>query len=100
MSEEIIGFGREVLVQLEATSLHSVKDVTYHPINKRECYFPFEKTTSFGPYSEYDCLIDCRIESMASLCSCVPFTIPQNRSPVCNLSELQCLKKYKRKCKY
>ncbi|KAJ3643910.1 hypothetical protein Zmor_015337 [Zophobas morio] len=95
LSEQLIGISTEFLIQLETITYDAVRDVVYHPVDERKCYFPSEKQTYFGLYSESDCLMDCRMRSMAALCGCVPFMIPQNRTLVCGLSDIQCLSKYR-----
>ncbi|KYB27522.1 Pickpocket protein 28-like Protein [Tribolium castaneum] len=97
LTEQLVGLSREFYMQLETIGFRSVPEVIDYSVDKRMCYFEFEKTTAFGLYSESDCLVDCRIKSMIGLCGCVPFMIPQNRSRVCGFSDMHCLNKFRNK---
>ncbi|KAG6464572.1 hypothetical protein O3G_MSEX014609 [Manduca sexta] len=52
-------------------------------------------------YSYSACLVNCRMNSMKSLCKCTPYYMPSDaHERVCTIHDLQCLNKYKEKLTY
>ncbi|RZB39681.1 sodium channel protein Nach-like, partial [Asbolus verrucosus] len=90
--------GSENFLEIIPTTINAVEDVMNYPVDKRRCLFKSEQQTQFGIYTQSDCFVDCRLNSMMGLCQCIPFTIPwSTKSTVCTLRELPCLNKYKGK---
>ncbi|KAF5282751.1 hypothetical protein FQR65_LT02748 [Abscondita terminalis] len=82
---------------LEPQTFYSVAEVRKHPIKMRNCIFSDEVRTAFGNYSYSNCLMDCRLRSMLTLCQCVHFLMPFAKINDCTLSDLPCLSKYQDK---
>ncbi|CAG9814012.1 unnamed protein product [Phaedon cochleariae] len=96
LSEAFINAGTEALISMEFSMTKTSE--------ARRCKFQSERKTIFGPYRYSDCLVECKIRSMQSLCNCVPFTVPvleeddgTDRLPLCTLIDIPCLHKYKAK---
>lgn len=67
-------------------------------IHQRQCIFDDEKPDDFHDlYSYSACITRCRIKSVMSLCQCTPYFLPigKEEGPICLLSDLPCLNKYK-----
>lgn len=61
--------------------------------------FKDESENSIGSSTSSNCLVDCRIKSIAALCECIPFILPVQSKQfeavrVCNLLDTTCLAKY------
>lgn len=74
------------------------------PLLQRQCLFSWEEYQDYqGNYQRSDCVINCRIRSMISLCGCIPFFLPYSKNtvrengdvvPICSLEHLTCLNRY------
>ncbi|RZC33567.1 pickpocket protein 19-like, partial [Asbolus verrucosus] len=87
----------ENFVEIVPTTLTSVEDVVSYPIEKRGCFFEYERSTLLGNiYSQSDCHVDCRIVSIQAMCQCIPFMIPfSTNETVCTLADIPCLNRYR-----
>ncbi|KAF5296336.1 hypothetical protein FQA39_LY12553 [Lamprigera yunnana] len=98
----LIPVGVEIYLKLGATVVQSMPEIKKYSVTKRKCIFPEESRTMLGDkYSYSDCLLDCRIRSIMSLCECIPFTyvtaFNNLTMPQCNLLHTACLDKYQHK---
>ncbi|KAG5865679.1 hypothetical protein JTB14_020630 [Gonioctena quinquepunctata] len=91
----LVGAGTETLVDVSASLYSSSEGILRYPLEKRQCYFGFEKGTDFGEYSESDCILSCRIKAMKRLCECVPFQLSSETSYVCTLIDIPCLSQHR-----
>ncbi|VEN36620.1 unnamed protein product [Callosobruchus maculatus] len=96
LNEIIVGFNKEVLIGLRVDVCQGSSALRQLPLSLRKCMFTTDSHTSFGLYSHSDCLVDCKAQSIISLCQCIPFTIPVESDEIdaCSLIDLPCLSRY------
>uniref|UniRef100_A0A2A4K4F6 Uncharacterized protein n=1 Tax=Heliothis virescens TaxID=7102 RepID=A0A2A4K4F6_HELVI len=77
-------------------SQYPAEDILYYPEERRGCRLE-------GGGMSW-CLAQCRRDTAAALCGCVPFTLqPQaqpHEAPTCTVNELNCLNKHREKFMY
>ncbi|PNF20288.1 hypothetical protein B7P43_G14391, partial [Cryptotermes secundus] len=97
--EKLVPPKTEVFFRLEATSVYAEPIVKSFDRKQRGCLFSSELSLLFGDsYSYSDCLMNCRIRSIHTLCGCLPFYFPvRGRTRKCNLLDVPCLHKYREK---
>jgi hypothetical protein len=75
--EKLVPPRTEVFFRLQATSVYAVPSVKSFDRKQRGCIFSSEFSVLFGDsYSYSDCLMNCRIRSIHTLCRCLPFYFP------------------------
>jgi hypothetical protein len=75
--EKLVPPRTEVFFRLEATSVYAVPSILNFDRKQRGCLFPNELSALFGgSYSYSNCLMNCRIRSIHTLCKCLPFYFP------------------------
>ncbi|XP_076658777.1 sodium channel protein Nach [Halictus rubicundus] len=83
-------------VEIEAIVSYSTTNVIPYALEHRHCVFPEEMMKIRASYTYSDCIVDCKVADMLSLCNCVPFYLPNRESNrVCNLEDVPCLLQYK-----
>ncbi|EZA49292.1 Sodium channel protein Nach [Ooceraea biroi] len=94
----------ETYIDVTPASFFSTKDIEKFSFSKRKCVFPNEMRTRYSDtsYTYSDCIVDCRLHDMQSLCGCRPFYFPRRGIKdysvrVCTNADLKCLTKYKTK---
>ncbi|XP_055678211.1 sodium channel protein Nach-like [Lutzomyia longipalpis] len=95
----------ESFIQLRVIIVKALDNVHFFTEYQRGCRFPADLSKEYNRFYSYsDCLVKCRIHSLAALCGCIPFYLPRNfqdpimvSSPTCNLNHLQCLDRYRGK---
>ncbi|KAK9876129.1 hypothetical protein WA026_011246 [Henosepilachna vigintioctopunctata] len=96
--EKLVPIGVEANLELTAQSIYTVQEAKKYSIEKRNCIFKNEIRTIFGDYSQSDCIMDCKIRSVAALCECVSFMHTSAALTrfgfQCTLADLACLSKY------
>ncbi|XP_044764367.1 sodium channel protein Nach-like isoform X2 [Coccinella septempunctata] len=96
--EKLVPIGVEANLELTAQSIYTVYEAKKYSIAKRNCIFKNEVRTIFGDYSQSDCIMDCKIRSVAALCECVSFMHTKAAFSgfgyQCTLADLACLSKY------
>ncbi|RZC33568.1 glutamate receptor 2, partial [Asbolus verrucosus] len=99
LNEILIESKSENFLEIVPTTVKAVKDVLHYPVPERECLFDTERRTVVGKaYSQSDCYVECRLESILALCKCVPFKMPvSNDNTVCTLEDIPCLNRYRDK---
>nr|XP_032521529.1 sodium channel protein Nach-like [Danaus plexippus plexippus] len=89
--------------------IYSVKqtatpEVRKYKIGTRKCYFQDELKKQFkGLYSYSQCIMNCRIKAVQSLCKCTPYYYKDSKNqdmPVCTIQHLRCLNKHMEKFIY
>lgn len=101
---------------------HILSYVVSVEVQQRGCLFPDELPEKFGGrYKRSDCVVNCRIESIAALCNCRIFYLPTTKQddgdleqggkpagqkqqtneyfgiPMCTLEHVSCLNHYRSK---
>ena len=77
LNEAYISAGREVFIELSTNTLLSDNDIRIFPAKKRGCWFSDELSADSNEFYSYsDCIINCRLDSIATLCRCIPFYLP------------------------
>ncbi|XP_076231028.1 sodium channel protein Nach isoform X2 [Calliopsis andreniformis] len=86
----------------ETYATDSVREL---PVSARPCIFADEEDTisdneekgdfTFAKYSFRNCMVQCRSAVIKAKCGCIPFYYPQNNTRICNLRDIECLKKFK-----
>lgn len=77
-------------------------------MSQRGCLFPQELPEEFGGrYKRSDCVVNCRVASIISLCNCLVFYLPLTnlafledgitQIPTCTLEHVPCLNRYRSK---
>ncbi|ENN79534.1 hypothetical protein YQE_03997, partial [Dendroctonus ponderosae] len=72
-------------------------------VSIRKCKFTGEDQTAFGAYTMSNCLVQCRLQCIVSLCHCIPVMLPvsaqsyKNGVTFCNLKNLACLSQFSSK---
>ncbi|KAG5897137.1 hypothetical protein JTB14_025090 [Gonioctena quinquepunctata] len=103
LSETIVEFGSDVSLGIDVDVVKSSNILRALSYEKRTCMFDDEESTVFGSYRHSDCLVECKIRLIATLCNCIPFTIPTldvqefQEISFCTLMDLPCLNRYKTK---
>ncbi|XP_076279922.1 sodium channel protein Nach-like [Lasioglossum baleicum] len=83
-------------VEIQAIVSYSTTNVIPYSLEERHCVFPEEMVAIRASYTYSDCIVDCKVADMLSLCNCVPFFLPNRDSnKVCNLEDVPCLLRYK-----
>ncbi|KAJ9583490.1 hypothetical protein L9F63_022162, partial [Diploptera punctata] len=97
--EKLVPPKNEVFFRLEATTVYAVSSVQNFDWKQRGCLFPNEGPALLGSYSYSDCLMNCRILSIHTLCKCLPFYYPaKGTTRNCGLLDIPCLNKYRDIC--
>ncbi|KAH1001753.1 hypothetical protein HUJ04_005728 [Dendroctonus ponderosae] len=66
----------------------------------RKCKFTDEDPTAFGAYTMSNCLVQCRLRCIVTLCHCIPVMLPVSAQSYkdgvtfCNLKNLACLSQF------
>ncbi|KAI5713279.1 hypothetical protein M8J76_006923 [Diaphorina citri] len=69
----------------------------------RFCFFPDEQQLSVSKaYTQRSCLLECRLDYLEQMCACRPyfFNMMDNRVPICNSQQLECIAKYNRDLRF
>lgn len=90
-------------MRLGASTLKSESSVKDYTTKQRSCLFTDELYSQFGGrYSFSECLLKCKVRSIAALCKCVPFQFPMNFGTEnagsvvkCTLQHITCLNRYR-----
>lgn len=138
VSEKLVTLGYETFIRIDSSTLitedetrrYSSETVRMRVLEipnivlniiwvQRGCLFPDELPEKFGGrYKRSDCVVNCRIESIAALCNCRMFYLPTNQQdnkkgggkttgvndrdyddvPMCTLEHVQCLNHYRSLC--
>ncbi|XP_026734716.1 sodium channel protein Nach-like [Trichoplusia ni] len=89
---------QEQFFQVESVKQIASPEVRKYPLSARKCLFRDENVKEFhNKYSYSACLVKCRIQSVQSLCKCIPYFMPTSYKnvPTCTLKNLRCLDKYR-----
>ncbi|CAG9854877.1 unnamed protein product [Phyllotreta striolata] len=85
-------------VSIDPTKTYCSPRVTNLPVERRTCYFHFEKKMYyFNRYSFHNCMVECRMNLTLKLCNCVPFyfipihEVNHQLGRTCNLRDVPCL---------
>ncbi|XP_060518945.1 pickpocket protein 28-like isoform X2 [Cylas formicarius] len=103
LSQVIVAAGQHSMIKIDTDMLISEPQIKSLPQKIRNCKYPDEGETMFGNYTSSDCFVNCKINSIMSLCNCVPFLMPVEprvdgrEINFCNLIDVPCLNKYKEK---
>ncbi|XP_067004275.2 sodium channel protein Nach [Anabrus simplex] len=97
--EKLVPLRSEVFYRIEATTVESMPDVQEFALDQRGCLFQSELSEEFSGYYSYsDCLMNCRVKSINTLCKCVPFYMPKTSNiRDCDLLDIPCLNRYREK---
>ncbi|XP_075158097.1 pickpocket 27 [Haematobia irritans] len=90
--------GDSIEIRLQLISQFTTKETQDHPVEKRGCYFPNEHKDAKHGLAE--CLFTCRMQSIKSLCDCVPFYYYDSKSNhtqeiQCSLAHSECLERHR-----
>ncbi|KAF5288734.1 hypothetical protein FQA39_LY15306 [Lamprigera yunnana] len=97
--QKVIPIGSESFLELLPSKINTVQNIRKYAYSLRNCIFDDEEKTVFGDYSYSNCLVECRIQSILTLCECIPFIMPFKKNATCFLSNIPCLNKYQDKWK-
>ncbi|KAJ8916278.1 hypothetical protein NQ315_016419 [Exocentrus adspersus] len=104
LQEILVSPGIHTLFSIELDVIRSTPQIESIPTHLRKCVFDSEIRTSFGTYTQSDCLVECKARTMRDLCNCIPFVLPFDPNNtkikydgVCSLIDIPCLSQYSRK---
>ncbi|XP_011640247.1 sodium channel protein Nach-like isoform X1 [Pogonomyrmex barbatus] len=108
---QLVQLNSQHFVSINPAEMYSKPEVKDLTISTRKCIFNDEadkvlyanvqeRNLTFTIYSYHNCLAECRASITRAKCGCIPYYFPQNiiiisGTRVCNLRDIQCLKKYK-----
>ncbi|XP_032665503.1 sodium channel protein Nach-like [Odontomachus brunneus] len=101
---QLIQLNSQYFVSVSPSEMYSKPEVRNLAISTRQCIFDDEadsimhakeRNLSYSSYTYHNCLAECRATVVREKCGCIPFYYPQNSTRMCNLRDIQCLKKYK-----
>uniref|UniRef100_A0A1I8NSL2 Uncharacterized protein n=1 Tax=Stomoxys calcitrans TaxID=35570 RepID=A0A1I8NSL2_STOCA len=89
--------GDSIEIRLKLVSQVTTTETQDHRVEKRGCYFPNEHQD--GIHGQAECLFNCRLRSIKSLCDCIPFYAydgkANNSQTQCSLAHMECLERYR-----
>ncbi|XP_071637546.1 sodium channel protein Nach isoform X2 [Temnothorax longispinosus] len=103
---QLVRLNSQHFVSIDPAEMYSKPEVKDLTISTRKCIFSDEadkvlyanvkeRNLTFIEYSYHNCLAECRASITRAKCGCIPYYFPQNSTRICNLRDIQCLKKYK-----
>ncbi|XP_036139828.1 sodium channel protein Nach isoform X2 [Monomorium pharaonis] len=106
---QLVQLNSQHFVSINPEEMYSKPEVKDLAISTRRCIFSDEankvlyknvkeRNLTFTAYSYHNCLAECRASITRAKCGCIPYFFPQNSTRICNLKDIECLKKYKCKC--
>ncbi|XP_048518670.1 uncharacterized protein LOC109534697 isoform X2 [Dendroctonus ponderosae] len=90
----------DVYVDIVGKKLNTSSTFRALPIKQRKCKFTDEDPTAFGAYTMSNCLVQCRLRCIVTLCHCIPVMLPVSAQSYkdgvtfCNLKNLACLSQF------
>ncbi|KAL1509842.1 hypothetical protein ABEB36_004519 [Hypothenemus hampei] len=98
--KEVLPHGVELNVRYEADIVIASEEVVSLSIKQKNCRLPYEpskKPLEHSPFYSYNlCKFECRMKIAMKHCKCTPYYYRRTaKEPICNLTGLYCLSKYK-----
>lgn len=70
--------GHDVSINVIPTAVVSLDSMRDVQVMQRKCYFENEKLLRNTMYYSFDaCMMECRVDTIFELCSCIPFSYPE-----------------------
>ncbi|XP_029163226.1 sodium channel protein Nach-like [Nylanderia fulva] len=103
---QLVQLNSEHFVSINPSVMYSKPEVKNLAVSTRKCIFTDEankilyskvkaRNLTFATYSYHNCIAECRVTFTKIKCGCIPYYFPQNSTRICNLRDVQCLKRYK-----
>ncbi|XP_014211229.1 sodium channel protein Nach-like [Copidosoma floridanum] len=100
---QLVSLGVQNFLGISPEETYSTRGVLELQVRDRDCIFSekelskelklLKKNYTWIKYTYTNCLNECRANTTITECGCVPYYIPQNGNRVCNLRDVQCLKR-------
>lgn len=98
MKEFTATAGEDIDVNLNIVSQITTEEAKAHGVEKRGCNFPNENENT----GLADCLHNCKLQSIESLCNCYPFYVQRTNkigaTPQCSFVHMECMERYRGEC--
>jgi acid-sensing ion channel, other len=90
-------FNQRTIVNIKPSMITTSQNLARTSPGRRQCYFEGEKKLKFFKnYTQSNCELECRSNSTLRACGCVKyFMVRDDETPICNITSLPCLKKFR-----